>query len=187
MAGSEPGENAAVEFALLDAATADGLAAEVFEVYDVVFGDISAFGDWRESPWDRHRSRPGFRLATARDEGRLVGFAWGYTGSRGEYWPDLVLATLPDLDGWVGGHFELVELAVLPDHRGRGTGRALHDRLLDGLPHDRALLSTTSDEPDPAVRLYRSRGWQPLGLLGADRQVMGLRLPAEPVVRTSGS
>ena len=145
-------------------------------MYAVVFGPDGGFEAWRESPWERHRARTGFRLATARDEGRLVGFGWGYTGHRGEYWPDLVAEALPDLDGWVGGHFELVELAVLEECRGRGAGRRLHDVLLDGLPHDRALLSTAADEADPAVRLYRSRGWQRLGLLGPDRQVMGLRL-----------
>ncbi|HET6698306.1 MAG TPA: hypothetical protein VFG88_04400 [Nocardioidaceae bacterium] len=45
-----------------------------------------------------------------------VGFAYGYTGSRGEYWPDRVVEALGDdlADEWVGGPFELVELAVLP-------------------------------------------------------------------------
>lgn len=165
-----------MEYAVHDAAGAEGLATEVFEVYAMVFGAAGGLRAWRESPWDRHRARPDFRLATARDGGRIVGFGWGYTGHRGEYWPDLVAETLPERDGWVGGHFELVELAVLEECRGRGAGRRLHDVLLAGLTHDRALLSTAADEGDPAVRLYRSRGWQCLGLLGPDRQVMGLRL-----------
>lgn len=153
------------------------LAAEVFTVYDTVFDDADGFAGWRGAMWDRHRARADFRLATARDKDRLVGFAWGYTGHRGEFWPDLVLRTLPELRPWVGGHFELVELAVLPSWRRRGSGAALHDALLDGLPHDRGLLSTDADDRDPAVRLYRSRGWRRLGLLDAGRQVMGLRLP----------
>ena len=123
-----------MEYALHDAASAEGLATEVFEVYAVVFGADGGFEAWRESPWERHRARTGFRLATARDGGRLVGFGWGCTGHRGEYWPDLVAEALPGLDGWVGGHFELVELAVLEVCRGRGAGRRLLDVLLDGLP-----------------------------------------------------
>ncbi|MFC4785737.1 GNAT family N-acetyltransferase [Nocardioides sp. MAHUQ-72] len=165
-----------MDHAVLDAASAHDLTREVFEVYAHVFGADGGFEDWRQSPWGRHRSRPDFRLATVRDGDRLVGFGWGYTGHRGEYWPDLVAEALPGLDAWVGGHFELVELAVLPEWRGRGAGRRLHDLLLEGLPHDRALLSTAADPEDPAVRLYRSRGWRCLGLLGLDRQVMGLRL-----------
>lgn len=163
-----------MELTAHDASGAAGLAAEVFAVYDAVFGDVDGFEAWHDSPWERHRARRGFRLTTARADGRLVGFAWGYTGHRGEFWPDLVLETLPEMDPWVGGHFEVVELAVLPEHRRHGTGRALHDLLLRDLPHERALLSTTADDADPAVRLYRSRGWRRLGLLDADRQVMGL-------------
>jgi ribosomal protein S18 acetylase RimI-like enzyme len=166
-----------MEHDVLDAVGAAPLAAEVFEVYAAVFGAAGGIAAWCDSVWEPHRARADFRLATAREGGLLVGFAWGYTGERGEYWPDLVAEALPDLDGWVGGHFELVELAVLEECRGRGAGRRLHDVVLAGLPHERALLSTVADEHDPAVRLYRSQGWERLGLLGLDRQVMGLRLP----------
>lgn len=41
---------------------------------------------------------------------------------------------------------------------------------------DHDLLATEAAESDPAVRLYRSCGWEQLGLLDPDRQVMGLRL-----------
>lgn len=98
-------------------------------------------------------------------------------GDRGQYWTDSVIQGLGAVvDNWVGGHFEFVELAVLTDARGHGTGGALHDALLAGLSHERALLGTSSDPHDPAVRLYRSRGWDHLGLLGPDVQVMGKRL-----------
>ena len=46
-----------------------------------------------------------------------------------------------------------------PAAQGRGTGTALHDALLAGLPHRRALLSTYRDDR-PAPRLYRRRGWR---------------------------
>ena len=77
---------------------------------------------------------------------------------------------------WLGGHFELVEVAVAPEQQGRGFGAALVDGLLLGLPHDRALLTTYDDER-PAPRLYRRLGWEKLatGAL-AGKDVWGLRL-----------
>lgn len=149
----------------------DAIAA----IWHEAFGPI-ALDDWTESPWNRHRSRDGYRLITARDADRIVGFAWGYTGGAGQHWTDLVARRLGSAaDGWLGGHFEFVELAVIPASRGRGIGGLLHDALLDGLPHDRALLSTTTQE-SAATGLYRSRGWARIGLLSDDTQVLGLRL-----------
>ncbi len=69
-------------------------------------------------------------------------------------------------DAWVGGHFEFVELAVLPEARGHGLGGRLHDVLLEGVPKERAMLSTDNGD-SPAVRLYSARGWRKLGELDA--------------------
>ena len=150
----------------------------VLDVWSEVFGRVDAPDEWAISPWDRHRARPGYRLALAHADDRLVGFAWGYTGARGQYWPELISRELgAAADGWVGGHFEFVELAVRPGARGEGVGRRLHDALLSDLDHSRALLATTSDPQDPAARLYSSRGWLSLGTYGDGRQVMGLVLP----------
>jgi GNAT superfamily N-acetyltransferase len=152
-------------------------AAAVFALYDAVFGDAPDEAEWRSSTYDRHVARDGFRLAAAVD-GSLVGFAYGYVGARGEYWPDRVAEALGEAIAadWLGGHFEFVELAVLPSHRGRGLGAALHDALLHDAPADHALLSTADDPADPAVRLYASRGWRKLGNLTPDVQVMALTM-----------
>jgi len=163
---------------VVDGEAAAGYAEAVFPLYDRVFGDQPDESLWREERFDRHRSRPGYRLALAHDADRLVGFAWGYRGDRGEYWPSQVARALPEVaDEWIGDHFEFVELAVDSTVRGRGTGHRLHDALLDGVT-GRALLCTTSDDTDPGPRLYYSRGWRSLGPLDADWQVMGLRLPS---------
>jgi ribosomal protein S18 acetylase RimI-like enzyme len=77
------------------------------------------------------------------------------------------------VEQWVGGHLEVVELAVRPEARRRGLGQRLHDRLLDGVA-GRCLLSTSDDPDDPAVRLYTRAGWQHLGLLRPGVQVMGI-------------
>ncbi|WP_203718247.1 GNAT family N-acetyltransferase, partial [Asanoa siamensis] len=138
--------------------------AALWPVYDAVFGDHPTYHGWRESVWDRHRTRPGFRLARAHKTG-LVGFAYGYTGEQGQWWTDQARAALPSdvADEWLGGHFEVVSIGVLDDHRRRGVGRALFRALLDGLTHDRLLLMTTADEIDPARRLYAAEGWRVLG------------------------
>jgi GNAT superfamily N-acetyltransferase len=153
-------------------------AAAVFAVYDAVFGDVPDEAEWRSSTYDKHIARDGFRLVAALEGDTLVGFAYGYVGARGQYWPDRVAEVLGErvAGDWLGGHFEFVELAVLPSQRGRGLGAALHDALLLGAPGNRAMLSTADDPADPAVRLYASRGWRKLGNLTPDVQVMGLAM-----------
>ncbi len=153
----------------------------VWPLYNAVFGDFAARETWQQETWDRHRGRDGFRLATAYDEpgegGSLLGFGWCYLGERGQYWSDLVVRTLPRdvTDEWVGGHLEVVELAVAPAARGRGLGGRLLDLMVADRGARRGLLGTSADEDDPAVRLYRSRGWRALGRLSEGVHVMGLR------------
>ena len=170
------------EIDLWDAARARAAAPGLWRVYDEVFGDQDSLAIWRQEVLDRHSERDGFRLAVARCEHEIVGFAYGYVGERGQPWADRVAAALPPAvaDEWVGGHFELVDLAVLESHRRHGGGRRLHDVLMDGETR-RALLST-DDADTPAVLLYRSRGWQRLGQLSEGVQIMGLR----PAAATGG-
>ncbi|MGW6281091.1 GNAT family N-acetyltransferase [Kribbella sp. NPDC055071] len=127
-----------------------------------------------------HAPRDDFRLVSATVDGRIVGFAYGFTGWPGQWWSDRVAATIsPELAAeWIGGHFEVVELAVVPDAQGRGLGTALMEALMSGLPHRRALLTTYVDDRT-APRLYRRLGWQVLvadlgwgsALYGLDRGV----------------
>lgn len=150
------------------------LGDRIWTCYDAVFGDVDNFETWRTELFERHGGREGFRLAVATEDEVVLGFSWGYVGQRGQYWSDRVYDALPQdvADEWIGGHFEFVELAVLPSARRSGLGQALHDRLLDGIDR-RCLLSTSDDVNDPAVRLYSRSGWQSLGMLEAGVQVMG--------------
>ena len=113
--------------------------AAVWTVYDDVFGDTS-YDEWLAAPWGRHTVRAGFRLARSFVAGELVGFAYGYTGERGQWWSDAAAAALaPEVAAsWIGGHFEVVSLGVRPAHRGRGLGGPGHQvgyrRLIGGLP-----------------------------------------------------
>jgi ribosomal protein S18 acetylase RimI-like enzyme len=148
-------------------------------VWSDAFGPIDDLDEWRETTFDRHRQREAYRLVVAFDVDRPVGFCWGYVGQRGQFWPDRVLDHLGKIaEHWAGNHVEFVELAVSRAARRRGVGGRLHDALVAALPNRHALLGTSSNPDDPAVRLYRSRGWARLGLLESDAQVM-LR-PPEP-------
>ena len=111
----------------------------------------------------RHAARDDFRFFGAFAAGReLAGFVYGYTGAPGQWWYDRVAHAL-DREArvrWLDpGHFEFTELAVRPDLQGRGVGSRLHDRVLEGLPHDRALLSALADNAR-VVAFYRRRGWE---------------------------
>ena len=154
---------------LLDGPAACARVDELTDVYRAAFTapgydeDEAAVEQFRTSKLPTHADRAGFRLVTVRDGDALLGFTYGYTGKHGQWWTDQVTAAVPSglADTWLGGHFEIVELAVVPDAQGRGFGTALLESLLLGLPHDRALL-TTYDDDRPAPRLYRRLGWSRL-------------------------
>jgi ribosomal protein S18 acetylase RimI-like enzyme len=164
----------------VDASVSAHDGAVMWPVYQSVFGDHSDYETWREAVWDRHSVRNGFRLARAYDVETLVGFAYGYTGEHGQWWTDGAVTVLdPEVaEAWLGGHFELVSIGVLDTARRRGIGRRLMRVLLEGLPHERLLLMTSSDPSDPARRLYSSEGWRVLGPgIGEETVIMGRRAP----------
>lgn len=166
-----------VRLAQHDATAAAPYRDRLLELWPSVFGPVADEHAWRTQFCEQHRGRADFRLITAEHGASLLGFAWGYTGERGQWWADMVHAAIEtDADGWVGGHFEVVELAVSPEHQGRGLGGALFDALLVDLDHDRALLQTDADPRGPGHRLYLRRGWAVLGELSPGKAIMGTHL-----------
>jgi ribosomal protein S18 acetylase RimI-like enzyme len=140
------------------------------------FGDDFAdYSTWYSDLFEKHARRSGHRLALTQEDDVVTGYGWGYVGQRGQYWSDLLSDSLPEhiASEWVGGHFDVVELAVLPQYRRKGLGQAVHDCLLSGVSR-RCLLGTSSDPDDPAVRLYTRAGWKTIGTLRPGTQVMGL-------------
>ena len=120
---------------------------------------------WREDTLPRHASREDFVFLIARDEDDPVGFAYGYTGSYGQWWTDRVARALdaPTRAEWLDQpHFEVCELHVRPDRQRGGIGRRLLDELLGAQPHDRALLTANPAKPQP-IPFYRKHGWRDLG------------------------
>lgn len=126
----------------------------------------------------RHAKRNGFRLVLSRTDEKVSGYAYGFTGKRGQFWSDWLAGAAPKdiVETWVGDHFELVDLVVDPAYRGRGIAGSLHDHLVDGLPQERALLATAPDG-GAAARLYTSRGWEILVLeIDGSKALYGLDL-----------
>jgi GNAT superfamily N-acetyltransferase len=97
----------------------------------------------------------------------LAGFAYGFHGSRGQWWHDVVRRAATSAlgaraaDGWFGDSLEIAEVHVLPGYQGRGTGLAMMLRLTAGRPERSAVLSTM-DANTKARRLYRGLGFTDL-------------------------
>ncbi|WP_436761191.1 N-acetyltransferase family protein [Streptosporangium sp. V21-05] len=112
--------------------------------------------------------RRGFRLAVARQDGLLVGFAYGAFLREGGRWWNGMRDPLPAGFTHESGSrtWHLVDLGVLPGHRGRGVARRLTEAALAGCGARRAVLAV-----EPRLkrnqRLYRSWGWRQVGSVDA--------------------
>ena len=97
----------------------------------------------------------------------LVGFAYGFHGSGGQWWHDVVRRAAASAlgartaDDWLGDSLEIAEVHVLPGHQGRGTGLAMMLQLTAGRTERSAVLSTM-DANTRARRLYRGLGFTDL-------------------------
>lgn len=170
----------AVQTRICTPADVPALLPGLIEVYRAAFAgpphhereaEVERFHD-RQLP--AHVERSGFVLLAATVDEQVGGFVYGYTGQRGQYWSDLVVRSVPRelADEWVGGHFEVVTLAVAPSAQRHGVGARLMTELLEAVPHSRALLGGPLVD-SPARRLYRRLGWVELGDLG-DYALFGL-------------
>ena len=155
----------------LDAAAFGRNLDELIEVYAEAMGVPAMQLPGRRGVMEGHAVNPAFRGITvaAPDtaEPRIVAFAYGFHGARGQWWHDLVRSALTVASGpdaaadWLDDSFEIAEVHVRPRYQQRGIGRHMLHRLTGGLTERTAVLSTMDSE-SPARRLYRSLGFADL-------------------------
>lgn len=133
-----------------------------------VYGDAMGYHDGdlagRTARFSAHARRPGLRtVATLTEDGRLVGFCYGYGSDPGQWWHDQVHAALDEdaRQRWLSDCFEVVELHVSPPAQGHGIGARQLRALLNMTAARTTLLSTPeADETrSRAWRLYRRYGF----------------------------
>ena len=168
---------------------------EAMAIYVVAMNYPTYAGAQRSVTAQGHTNYAGFACRAAlRADGRLVGFAYGYTSTAGQWWHDLVRRAVTDeiAADWMRDAFELSEMHVLPHYQGGGIGRRLLTSLAGAIPH-RAMLLSTPDTDTRAFRLYRSLGFldlvrghrfpgdaRPFAVLGAQLPLDGSRPDAPP-------
>lgn len=156
-----------ITLTILGQAQIAALHPRIVEIYDAAFTrppynkPAEEIRDFADSLLGQ-TGREGYRFVAALDDDNrtLAGFAYGYATAAGRWWYQHVSPAMPEetVRAWLDGSYSFVELAVDPACQGKGIGGLLHDTLLDGLPYERAVLSTLQAET-VASRLYRSRGW----------------------------
>ncbi|KWX02435.1 GCN5-related N-acetyltransferase [Carbonactinospora thermoautotrophica] len=108
--------------------------------------------------------RPRFELVTARSDGLLAGFVFGYTLPADTFWWDGL--TPEPAEGFVledgTRTFVLAEIEVRRAWQGAGLGRRLHDAILASRYEERATLAT-GPGADAARAIYERWGWQQVG------------------------
>lgn len=122
---------------------------------------------WGENPDDflerikRHATYPGFQGVVAYDTKAVVGFAYGYTSTPGQFYHGLLKKALSNTHqaGWLEDCFEFAELAVHPSVRGSGLGKRLAESLENRASNQTAIL-TTQITNTPARKLYELLNWK---------------------------
>ncbi|MEV1245219.1 GNAT family N-acetyltransferase [Nonomuraea sp. NPDC050022] len=102
---------------------------------------------------------PGFELVAAELDGEPVGFAFGFTMAAGRWWGGE--ATPPPQGALDAPKLAVVELDLLPEHRGLGVGKQLLVELLD--TRDESCATLLSRPDTPAHAMYQRWGWQIVG------------------------
>ena len=109
------------------------------------------------------RAIPGAATVSAHDQGRLVGFGYGYSWdwtAMTDAWSQRLHDRLADLAGEIDESFSIVLLVVHPEARRHHLGAALLGSLLAQADEPVTWLQTAADSPTRALCAWA--GWQPL-------------------------
>ncbi|PXY19607.1 GNAT family N-acetyltransferase [Prauserella muralis] len=138
---------------------------EALSLYVAAMNYPPGTAEQRAPMWLTHVLRDGWRCVAALDsDDALVGLAYGYRGSQGQWWHEQVRRGLVERAGeqaaerWLADYFELTEIHVRPDRQGRGTGEDLLRRLVEDVGQRHVLLSTP-EGTSRAWKLYRRLGF----------------------------
>jgi GNAT superfamily N-acetyltransferase len=156
---------AGVEFRRHDGEAARALLDELSEVFVEVYAEppyYSGEEDLRifQKRFAGQTRQQGFSLVTARSDGTLVGFIFGYTLSpTTQWWSDPLTPVAPSITQERPGRtFAVIEMVVRSPWRRRGVGRGMHDLLLKDRREERATL-TVLPAAEAAQAAYARWGW----------------------------
>ncbi|GAA2112060.1 GNAT family N-acetyltransferase [Kitasatospora saccharophila] len=156
---------------VLDTVTDPDAAAQALDVIAPLYGQVFAEPPYFEGPrdlagflkgYEAFRSMPGFRLVLACSGETLAGFAFGLLlQSDSRWWTGL---DLDDSFTREDGHrtFVIREIAVGPEWRRQGLGRALHAEVVGGTSAERTTLAVRP-EAEAATKMYAALGYRDLG------------------------
>jgi ribosomal protein S18 acetylase RimI-like enzyme len=108
-----------------------------------------------------HLTAPRWEAVTARHDGRLVGYMYGFALAPQTRWWEGMAGEVPEGFTAEDGHrtVAISELMVRSAWRRRGIARRLHDEFLAGRHEHRATLLVRPDN-HPAKAAYASWGWR---------------------------
>lgn len=164
-----------VELSRHDGGEAAALAEELADLYRAVYSrqEPQASDPFysRERFLDRfagYSSAPGFELIVARQDGRMVGFLYGYQLPPTSRWWEAVRTEAgeplpPEFRAESGQRtFAVNDMVVLPELRRHGLARAMHTEVVKGHPGSRFTLTVRPDN-DAAQAAYRNWGYRAVG------------------------
>jgi hypothetical protein len=154
--------------ALKSAEVVNGLYAAVFSLPPFNAGEAAICGQRAYFP--KVAARPGFRLTLARvpggpaEYGGYVGFGYGFLlPANSTWWQGIVERLEAEFTAETGRRtFAVIDYGVLPEFRGCGVGRLVHDELLGGSGAERATLAVRPTATQTQA-IYRRWGWRRVG------------------------